>query len=84
MTRRRACRACASAALAVTIALSAVGGPSLAASPSPGTGGVGDTRSSGQGAELTGQPILVAAAVVALGIVTAGATTVYLRLTRAR
>lgn len=83
MRRRRARRACA-VALAGVIALWVIAWPALAASPSPAAGGVGDTRSSGQGAGFAGQPVLAAVAVVALGVATAGATMLYVRLTRAR
>ena len=53
-----------------------------AASPSPGVVGPGDTRSEGEGAGLVGSPVLVALGVVGLGIAAAGATLLYLRLTR--
>jgi hypothetical protein len=61
-------------------------GPSLstvaAATPSPELVPGGDTRSEGEGAGLVGSPVLVALGVIALGVAAAGATTLYLRLTR--
>jgi hypothetical protein len=83
MSRRLASR-CLVAAMLVVLVLSLAVGPAMAASPAPGSGGVGDTRSSGQGAGFAGEPILAAVAVIALGVVTAGATTAIVRLTRAR
>lgn len=75
-----------SAALAVLLsaglALVLMVPPASAASPSPG--GIGDTRSSGQGAGFAGQPILVAVGVVVLGLATVGVTTLYVRATRQR
>ncbi len=70
--------------LAAALGFAVLAGPVAAASPAPGGGYAGDTRSSGQGAGFAGQPILVAVGVVALGIVTAGATTLYVRLARDR
>lgn len=52
------------------------------ASPSPTVVEPGDPRSEGEGAGLVGQPLLVAGAVVLLGLLAAGATLVYVRLTR--
>ncbi len=71
-------------AFAASLALTALLAPAaFAASPAPYQPG-GDTRSSGQGAGLVGSPILVAAGVVALGIGTAAATVLYVRMTRDR
>jgi hypothetical protein len=58
-----------------------VGGPAVvaAASPEPSAPG-GDTRSAGEGPGLVGAPFLAILAVLGLGLVTAGATVVYLRL----
>jgi hypothetical protein len=53
-----------------------------AATPSPELVPGGDTRSEGEGAGLVGSPVLVALGVIALGVAAAGATTLYLRLTR--
>jgi hypothetical protein len=53
-----------------------------AASAEPGLIGTGDPRSTGEGPGLVGSPLGIALAVVLLGIVAAGATAVYLRLTR--
>ena len=58
--------------------------PALAASPSPAALGTGDTRTSGAPPSFVGQPILAAIGVLVLGVVTAVATTLYVRLTRQR
>ncbi len=62
------------------------GGPAIvaAASPAPSSEIRGDPRSSGQGAGLAGAPLLAVAAVIGLGVLAAGATVVYVRLTRDR
>jgi hypothetical protein len=52
----------------------------LAASPEPSAPG-GDTRSPGEGPGLVGAPFLAVGGVVALGLLAAGATLLYLRLT---
>lgn len=59
-----------------------VAGPQvvLAASPEPSAPG-GDTRSPGEGPGLVGAPFLAMAGVVGLGLLAAGATLLYLRLT---
>ena len=56
--------------------------PVGAVTPSPEVVAGGDTRSEGEGAGLVGSPVLVALGVVALGAVVAGATTLFLRLSR--
>ncbi|HEX7471803.1 MAG TPA: hypothetical protein VF323_01875 [Candidatus Limnocylindrales bacterium] len=58
-----------------------VAGPPVAAaaSPEPSAPG-GDTRSAGEGPGLVGAPFLAILGVVALGLVAAGATLLYLRL----
>jgi hypothetical protein len=58
-----------------------VAGPPVvaAASPEPSAPG-GDTRSAGEGPGLVGAPFLAVVGVVALGLVAAGATLIYLRL----
>jgi hypothetical protein len=53
-----------------------------AASPEPSAPG-GDTRSVGEGPGLVGAPFLAIVGVVALGVATAGATLLYLRLSGA-
>jgi hypothetical protein len=52
----------------------------LAASPEPSAPG-GDTRSPGEGPGLVGAPFLAVGGIVALGLLAAGATLLYLRLT---
>jgi hypothetical protein len=72
-------------ALAAAVLLSflpATAASAVAASPVPTIVGGGDTRSEGEGAGLVGSPFLAAAAVVGLGLVTAGATLLWLRFTR--
>ena len=57
-----------------------VGPPVVAAaSPEPSAPG-GDTRSAGEGPGLVGAPFLAIIGVVALGLLAAGATLLYLRL----
>lgn len=51
-------------------------------SPSPVVIDPGDPRSEGEGPGLVGSPLLAAAGVIVLGVAAAGATLVYLRLTR--
>ena len=53
-----------------------------AASSDPGVIGSGDPRSTGEGPGLVGNPLVIALGVVLLGVVAAGGTAVYLRLTR--
>lgn len=62
--------------------LGIVAGPPVvaAASPEPSAPG-GDTRSVGEGPGLVGAPFLAIVGVVALGIVAAASTLLYLRLT---
>jgi hypothetical protein len=71
---------------AVASALAYVGGlivpVALAASPTQATGG--DPRSSGEGPGLVGEPGLALLAVVAIGIVSIVATTVWIRFTADR
>ena len=52
----------------------------LAASPEPSAPG-GDTRSPGEGPGLVGAPFLAVGGVVVLGLLAAGATLLFLRLT---
>jgi hypothetical protein len=56
----------------------------LAASPSPAGGTGGDTRSSGQGPGLVGDPAFALVAVVAIGLGSVVATLAYVRLTSSR
>jgi hypothetical protein len=56
----------------------------LAASPSPDPGVVGDPRSSGQGPGLVGDPAFALLAVITIGLVSIGATLIYVRLTAGR
>jgi hypothetical protein len=60
----------------------AIGSPQPGASAEAVAGG--DTRSSGTPPSFVGQPVLAAVAVVLLGIVVAGAATLYVRLTQPR
>ena len=68
-------------ALLVLVAL-----PALAASPAPSPAGIGagDTRTSGTPPSFVGQPILALIGVLVLGVLTAAATTLYVRVTRQR
>jgi hypothetical protein len=58
--------------------------PSASAEPtaSPAIIGTGDPRSEGEGPGLVGSPVLIALGVVAVGLLSAGGTLLYLRLTR--
>lgn len=55
-------------------------GPSASSSPSVSIVDTGDSRSNGQGPGLVGSPFAIAIGVVLLGVVTAGATFLYLRV----
>ena len=68
-------------ALLVLVAL-----PVLAAPPSPSPAGIGagDARTSGTPPSFVGQPILALIGVLVLGVLTAAATTLYVRVTRQR
>ncbi|HEY3523700.1 MAG TPA: hypothetical protein VGK63_08345 [Candidatus Limnocylindrales bacterium] len=55
-----------------------------AATPAPTEPGVGDTRSSGEGAGFVGEPLVAAGIVVVVGLAAAGATLVYVRLSEGR
>lgn len=72
-------------AMALLPAVGPIGGPApaVAASPeaTPGPGGGGDPRSVGEGPGLVGNPLLALALVVAIGIVAAGLTALYVRAT---
>jgi hypothetical protein len=51
-------------------------------SPTPSVIGTGDPRSEGEGPGLQGSPLLILLGVVGIGITTAAATVLYLRLRR--
>jgi hypothetical protein len=72
--------------VAVVVSLAILGSPAgaTAASPSPTEPPVGDTRSSGEGAGFVGQPLLAVGAVILVGLLAAGATLAYVRLTDRR
>lgn len=63
--------------------LGAMSGTALAASPSP-SAVVGDPRSSGQGPGLVGDPLMAIGLVLAIGLVAAFATLVFVRVTGGR
>jgi hypothetical protein len=56
--------------------------PSPGPAASPGIIGSGDPRSNGQGPGLVGSPFAIAVGVVLLGLLAAGGTLLYLRITR--
>ncbi len=56
--------------------------PASQPSPSPGFLGTGDPRSNGQGPGLVGSPFAVAFGVVLLGVLAAGGTLLFVRLTQ--
>ena len=58
-----------------------VPGIALAASPVPTPEAGGDTRSAGEGPGLVGAPLLAIGLVLAIGIVAAGSTLLYVRAT---
>jgi hypothetical protein len=68
--------------LALAILAPAAAPSAAADSPSPTVVGSGDTRSEGEGAGLVGAPVLIALGVIGLGLVVAGGTLVFLRLSR--
>lgn len=71
------------AALVAAAVLAPAAAPTVAAdTPSPTVVGSGDTRSEGEGAGLVGAPVLIAVGVIGMGLVVAGGTLVYLRLSR--
>ncbi|MGH2466317.1 MAG: hypothetical protein ACRDGL_01075 [Candidatus Limnocylindrales bacterium] len=69
--------------LAPASAASTSATPSSAPSPSAGTA-TGDTRSSGEGVGLVGEPFLALFGVLALGLVTVGGTTLLVYIARRR
>ncbi len=76
--------ACLAVAVVVTILPLLVPATALGASPTPSVAPGGDTRSSGEGPGLVGQPLVIALAVVLLGLASAGVALLYARLTRSR
>ncbi len=58
----------------------ATSSPLLAATPAP-TAGIGDPRSSGQGAGLVGDPLLAVAVVAGIALLSLFATLAYVRAT---
>jgi hypothetical protein len=70
------------ALLAAGLLVLALTGAALAASPEPTVAPGGDPRSAGEGPGLVGEPGLAIAAVLVIGVVVAGATTLFVRLTR--
>jgi hypothetical protein len=64
--------------------LGAVTAEALAASPSPGSGTVGDPRSSGEGPGLVGDPLFALVVVIAIGLGALVLTLGYIRLTGRR
>jgi hypothetical protein len=77
-------------ALALAIAWMVIVSPAAslaadpAASPDAPMVGTGDTRSEGEGPGLVGSPLLIAAGVVLLGVLTAAGTLVVLRISGTR
>jgi len=76
--------ACLAAALVVVLLPVILPTAALGATPSPTVVPGGDTRSSGEGPGLVGQPLVVALGVVLLGIASAGVAVLYARLGRPR
>jgi len=76
--------ACLAVALIVSVLPLLLPTAALGASPSPTIAPVGDTRSSGEGPGLVGQPLVIAFGVVLLGLASAGVAVLYARLTRSR
>lgn len=76
--------ACIALALVLAVAPLLVPATTLGASPTPTAAPVGDTRSSGEGPGLVGQPFVIALGVILLGIVSAGVAVAYARLTGPR
>lgn len=66
----------------MAVLLLALSGVASAATPEPSIVGVGDPRSEGEGPGLVGSPIVIALGVIGLGVVSAAATVLVIRLTR--
>lgn len=78
-----------SGAMLALLLLAAIAAPAALAqyppSPAPSigpVGGTGDPRSSGEGPGLQAEPLVVLMGVMTLGVLAAGGTLVYVRLTR--
>ena len=71
-------------ALVLTIAPLVFPPAAAAATPTASPAPVGDTRSSGEGPGLVGQPLVIALGVVVLGAAAAGATILYARASTGR
>ena len=76
--------ACLAVALIVSVLPLLLPTAALGASPSPTIAPGGDTRSSGEGPGLVGQPLVIAFGVVLLGLASAGVAVLYARLTRSQ
>lgn len=81
-------RAAAGVILAVGLLVAGPAGPApgpgpaaLAADPTPTPAVVGDPRSSGEGAGLVGRPLLALGGMLAVGLLAAAGTLLYVRLT---
>lgn len=71
--------ACVALALVVAVVALALPGNVLGSSPQPTIAPGGDTRSSGGGPGLVGQPFTILAGVIALGLLSAGLAMLYAR-----
>ena len=82
---RRAVTAPIAVAIGLALALAVLGAtiPAVAsaASPTPSEPAAGDTRSSGEGAGFVGAPFVAVGLGLAVGLLAAGGTLVYVRLT---
>ena len=76
--------ACVALALVIAVAPLVLPATALGASPAPSAAPTGDTRSSGEGPGLVGQPLVIALGVVLLGLVSAGVALLYVRITQPR
>jgi hypothetical protein len=77
-------RAVALASLVVLLLLVGTPARAFGATPVPSEPAAGDTRSSGEGAGLVGQPLVAVAIVVAVGVAAAVVTLAYVRVTTSR
>lgn len=68
-------------AIALVAFVLAIPGRVLAATPVPTSVAAGDPRSSGQGPGLVGDPLTAILVVLAIGVLSVGATLLYVRLT---
>jgi hypothetical protein len=76
--------ACIALALMLAVVPLVLPPVTLGASPAPTAAPGGDTRSSGEGPGLVGQPVVIALGVLLLGLVSAGLAVAYARFTRPR